>query len=908
MKKIIFVFFLLFGIFKMSYSQTDTAGISKLQSYVNNMQVFNRLIPQEKVYLHFDNTGYTLGEDIWFSAYIVSSSDHQPTKQSGVLYVELLNSKGKVLETKKLKIEEGRCHSHFYLSPLNVEYFPGFYEVRAYTKGMLNFGRDVVFSRVFPVFQEYKKDGDYKNKDLEENLDIELPRFREKFPELRVVNVSFYPEGGNLVKGLQSIVAFKVVDKNGRPLEVDGEVVDSEGVVLTKFSTRHAGMGSFLYFPDGNKNKVRINYNNRKYTYDLPKIFSKGYVMTVNTRPPKDIILQIEKTPDMPDKILGLSIHCRGEVVFFNTVKWKSPVYQLKIPKEVLPAGVNQIVLFDEKGEIFSERLAFISPRNEDNVFVKVVNNKEEYQPLEKVSIDFIVEGEKIPSDTRFSLAVRDAETMAGNISKENIASYFLLSSDLQGYIEDPDYYFQSSDPGRLDALDLLMLIQGWKRYEWQSMAGVKPFKIDFEPEKQLTIKGFIKDNSGKNVEIKGRLLNEDKTQEMEATTVTDNNGYFYYYPEDCFGEWYLSLRSPVVKNADKAIRLDRWFSPKPRYYETGELFWSSTKRVIKDDSVNLTPKDLVLETDSVHRNLLLAEVEIERKREKDLYHHVGKEIDRLIDTGEKIPSLVHDYLSWYDTNYKGKLTIDREDNGMLDEDNASEPSFPSEIAWLRDAVGDTPQFKKKNEIRSVNDKNSNPVILTFGEQVEAQEIRSNIKIQNISYLDNNGSFMYKEPHSALFFHLFDGKWNVYVEKPLRSGRRIYDITLQQYTARRQVEEVKQIIISQKMMKDQVGNYFTPIFIYPFRDFSLRRVPGVRYTTFDGYSYPKSFFTSGQYREDSLPDTYEHNRTLYWNPDLKIDASGKTTIEFYNNLTCRKLDISLEGITSKGIPLLKAEN
>ena len=114
------------------------------------VQQFNLLYPQEKVYLHFDNTGYFIGETIWFKAYVVRADTKKPTDLSGVLYVELLNAAGDVVERRKLKMEEGQARGDIRLDKLLVS---GFYEVRAYTRYMTNWGTGACFSRVFPIFE-----------------------------------------------------------------------------------------------------------------------------------------------------------------------------------------------------------------------------------------------------------------------------------------------------------------------------------------------------------------------------------------------------------------------------------------------------------------------------------------------------------------------------------------------------------------------------------------------------------------------------------------------------------------------------------------------------------------------------------------------------------------------------------
>lgn len=106
---------------------------------------------QERVYLHFDQSGYFLEETMWFKAYVVDVQSRALTKKSEVLYVELLSPEGYVVESMKYKLKDGMCDGHI---KLHRTIHSGFYEVRAYTRYMLNFGTDNYYTRVFPVYDE----------------------------------------------------------------------------------------------------------------------------------------------------------------------------------------------------------------------------------------------------------------------------------------------------------------------------------------------------------------------------------------------------------------------------------------------------------------------------------------------------------------------------------------------------------------------------------------------------------------------------------------------------------------------------------------------------------------------------------------------------------------------------------
>ena len=113
----------------------NSAALDSLRRFVGCIESFNRLFPQEKAYLHFDNTGYFRGETMWFSAYVVRTDRSALTDMSSVLYVELLDPTGEVVDTRKVRLENGRGSGSFKLDNLLTS---GFYEVRAYTRYMLN--------------------------------------------------------------------------------------------------------------------------------------------------------------------------------------------------------------------------------------------------------------------------------------------------------------------------------------------------------------------------------------------------------------------------------------------------------------------------------------------------------------------------------------------------------------------------------------------------------------------------------------------------------------------------------------------------------------------------------------------------------------------------------------------------
>jgi len=605
------ILFLFCSISSLTNAQQDTCT-QKLMSFVRNINTFNRIHPQEKAYLHFDNTGYYVGETIWFKAYVVAAEQNKPTELSKILYVELMSPEGFVVETRKLKIENGQCHGEFLLKD---SLYAGYYEIRAYTANMLNFGEDRsvkgllfgrpinpgpfnkhgsawnygnddIFSRVFPVYDKPSKEGDYNEKTMRER-----PRMGEAFEKKKkkadTIQVSFYPEGGNLINGITSKIAFKAVNEKGEDIVVNGSICDSKGEEVTTFNTIHDGTGAFCLCPQEETYTAKVRYKDRAYTFDLPKSLLSGYVMTLDNLPEDHLLVQIAKSPDITPQILGISISCRGKVSIFDTLQVTSngEPYILKLPKSRLPSGVNQLTLFNAEGDILSDRLFFIDHQEYKQLSFKATKSKTFYQPFERVDIDFQLKdtiGEPIESD--FSLAVRDESTEDITYNTENILTNLLLSSDLKGFIKDPAYYFASADrQHRLD-LDLLLMTQGWRRYSWRQEAGLEEFKNKYEIEEGLAIKGivvsvfergdyryFSKFKTERNVAVSakwtidGRLLND--------SCLTESNGKYYIPVNDFRGKGDLCLKTFREGKHDRFfIQQDRVLSPEPRLYSFYEI------------------------------------------------------------------------------------------------------------------------------------------------------------------------------------------------------------------------------------------------------------------------------------------------------------------------------------------------
>ena len=618
----------------------------RLANYANNISHFTKDCPQEKVYLHFDNTGYYAGDTIWFKAYTVTADEVKPTTLSRVLHVELLTPRGEVTDSRKLKIQDGQCHGEFAL-PKDCK--GGFYEVRAYTRAMLNFGDTHIFSRVFPVYNEPEQAGNYQEKEMDSFAGEKKERPEPEKADR--VNLHFFPEGGHAVLGIPARVAFRATGKNGEDINVTGTLYNANHEPVASLATIHQGMGVFEFTPRAQEYEATVNYEGKEYTIPFKDILAEGYVMNVDNLNPDLMRISVQKSEALPNDTIAVSVTCRGKLCAVEAFVLGKEPYAFRIPKEKLPAGCIQVTAFNAAGDILAERLAF-NTRKDMFVPIRVTQDKTSYKPFEEVNLQFDVHDPSgKPLETTFSLAVRDAATSPRTAYQDNILTDLLLSSDVKGYIQDPMQYFTDDSRTTRTKLDLLMMVQGWRRYSWQQMAGVKPIKIKHFAEEGLTLWGkvqtLVRNKPRANADILFWMKNDELQGEVHGSGHTDGQGNFYcILPDsvDITGKWSLTLSvSDDGKQKNSQILINRHFSPEKRSYTFFDTYVNDSIDAATDEAQN---------GNKMAETQILQEVEVKKYRIREIMHpdmvfDAEEDINRILDQGGNIPSTVQEYAEY---------------------------------------------------------------------------------------------------------------------------------------------------------------------------------------------------------------------------------------------------------------------
>lgn len=390
------------------------------------------------------------------------------------------------------------------------------------------------------------------------------------------VDVQFFPESGYLVNTVYTKIAFKAVGADGLGADVKGTITDDQNNTITNFSSQHLGMGIFKMRPQAERTyKANITFADGSVkTYDLPKAIDKSCVLGIDNSDANTIKLEITPSKALMEAAntdsLYLIAQQGGQVYFAAKTQLGTSNFTASVDKSRFPSGIVQFTLFSSKGEPLNERLVFV--QNPDQLKLDVSTAKSTYSPREKVKVDLNAKNaDDKPVIGTYSVSVTNETSVPVDEDDETtILSNILLTSDLKGYIEKPGYYFnQVNDKTQAD-LDVLMLTQGYRRFEWKKIINDEFPPITYQPEKSLQVSGRITTLTGKPV-VHGKVtLISNKKGFFYVDTLTDEQGRFRF-DKLIFGD---SIRFVVQARTSKdsknvQIQLDNII---PKYTSNGKI------------------------------------------------------------------------------------------------------------------------------------------------------------------------------------------------------------------------------------------------------------------------------------------------------------------------------------------------
>ena len=856
------------------YAQSSDTIFSRYFRYAQN---FADAYPREKVSLHLDNASYYLGDTIWFKAYVVTAEQNLPTTISKLLYVELLDQLGNVVERQIIQLTDGEGTGQIIL---NNTFFTGYYEMRAYTKWMLAFDNPSCFSRVLPVYRKRLSDEETPRSIATYRMDASMKQ-RPKDKEKKFT-VRFFPEGGQLVKGISSIVAFEATSRDKGAADVEGTVVLPSGEELAHIRSLHDGMGYFEYKPEEKAGVAKIDYEGSTYQFDLPEALPQGYVLRIDNRREMLDITVARSSQAMKDT-LAVFVSSQGRPYKCMTLDFEDELNcQFRISTKELPPGVQQISLVNLKGETLCERFCYVMPRS--SMLLACKTDHALYRPFEPVTCRIKVRDHlDRPVQANLSVSIRNGVESDFREYDHSIYTDLLLVSDLKGYIHQPGFYFENQSAERFKMLDVLLLVRGWRKYDLSRLIGKRPFLPRYLPETSLTLYGQVESYFGKALRNVGvSILARRDSVSIAGMTKTDSLGYFSA-PVDGFSgsmdaliqtrnegkKWNKQAVVKLFRNFEPSLRKLDYYELNPEWKETGDL-----KQLL--DTLDIAYKDSVFGPD----HHLLDEVVVNAKRlnlllkqterfEKEIlgYYNITQVVDKMRDKGEAVYNLpmllkelnpnfrLSDSLSLHYNNSRvlfivngGVLSYGKTDY-VLDKDVDAIKS----IMLYYDQAGGESVFVMNKQSNRVTKFTAN----NFWSGRWQDGDLSELPLQDAIGADSGP----------------DALWGEKDRKTMKKGP---------------LQKSSVVVCSITTIDDWDPN----------KTYKARR--GIRHTYIQGYNEPLEFY-SPAYPNGAPLYTEDSRRTLYWNPNVKTNEKGEAVIRCYNSDNSAPLIINVETLY-KGSP------
>lgn len=924
---------------------------------------------QEKVYLHLDNNCYFKGDTIWYKAYVMRADNLHYTDMSRIMYVELVSPEGHVLERQNhIVSHQGFGNGNFALT--DSLFYSGYYEIRAYTRWMMNFcvthrpyksnvrdffyNREMakdffrdfgtVYSRVVPVFEAPEGDQPVPDKFM-----VERPKQRQYADPEPSLEVKFFPEGGNIMADARNRIAFEVTDELGRWVDIEGTLTTRHSTLSTPHSptannhhpirTSHQGRGVVeIDVPEGARLEASFEYQGKTYDFDLPKPARKGCALKL-TQTEKEAVAGITLKGVPTDNDYAAVITCRGALCHFETLNIdKNGHAVVSVPLSELPTGVCDLVVSDEKGRPLADRLFFVNNHDYDDAHISVSPLPEKCDTFQLMAVEF-----QAPAGTpHISISVRDGATDEPSFDTNTMLTDLLLSSELKGFVADPAWFFaDATDPKRAQDLDVLMMVQGWRRYDYAAMLSTKPLR--YTPERNLSIEGDVYkfrsftdlmpgDVAGMNVGNASNALSAKdaylKIQAVQSDSYINESG-------NNTSEQTAAPEAPKPDEADadeayfgvdnSRLRKEVWIETElvvgkdvvgidtltfdkghflvhiPPFYGYGNLFLSARDADMKDKKVN-----------KLHNRGRLDEMaDPEFYVKLNLFYPVFSKpysfyechspLDELFTAHSPLPNIHSTLDNTHSTSFDSISSLDHslEDvvvDGKLKRGkrriDLSKPVVSYDSYYLYNLATDYGLSHGKLNPRHYPEELA---ILTFG------NYRNHSRLFNVQALFDDYTFFrnFKPvgPEGFENVETMHNRSDYSLYRQYRLSRHWQTRFFTDFNFRK-----PEVPLDQSQSLDDVTVQFV---LMP--DDSKRRSFRDRYILYQGIYQPDEFYCP-DYGNHPLPkDAHDYRRTLYWNPNAPLDADGRFTARFYTNGKPTHLKVSAAGLTLDGKPLSAEE-
>ena len=659
-------------------------------------------------------------------------------------------------------------------------------------------------------------------------------------PNENKIDVQFFPEGGNLVASIGSKVAFKAIGNDGLDVNIKGKILDASGKQVAIINTFKRGAGFFQINPQKGEQYVAVLDNGQQY--QLPKVADSGYTLTVDNLNDKSVRINVQASESLKNNAFYVVGHMRQRRYYQGRFNFGTKAaLRFEVPKSQMPSGVLTLTLFDENKKARCERVVFVNNKEELLISAKLETDKILKRGKIKLQINLTdTDGKPVAADV--SIAATDVNQVTKNKNSGTILTQLLLQSDLKGYIDNPGQLFKDEKRATLHALDLVMLTHGWRKFDWSTIGKSHDEKKEFDFAKGIVIRGKARRSNDKPLtEATLNVIAKSGNLLGMLSTETSFDGKFIIPDFNFKGDTELVFNAFNSDNkpVDVKVTLEKNRTKPPKSrFKSGNSKKTDENQDYLDFSAARSKMDALYDFETI---TALDEVVVtEKKVEQGGSPSIyGQKPDVTVYTADHVAAqTVLQLMGLFAGVTVNGNTVSIRNRGTP--------------LWILDGI---PVYNNNPESNNVALQAETPgdassVFSTMAETLSAGPVPSFIATMDTFTVERVE--LLKGPRAAIY------------------GSRGANGVILIYTKR------------------GVGQTRAPVLSPDF--------------TVLGHGAEKEFYIPKYDIKREVHDTPDYRATLYWNPSVTTDKEGNATIEFYNSDTAKEIQLSIEGISSTGIP------
>jgi hypothetical protein len=782
------VYSLLFLLFCSNclYAQFYDAVLSKYEDQ----------FPKEKIHVHCDKTIYNQNETIFYKIYVLEGNDLTTLNKN--VYVSWYDTSGNYINQTVAPLIQSSAKGSF---DVPANYKGNFIHMKAFTRWMLNDDSNFLYEKYIPIYSG------------------EISKLKEGNAQTKL---EIFPEGGNLVNGLNSKLAFKATNGSGIPVYIKGVIQNSKNETLDSILVLHDGMGSFYLKPiDGESYHINwIDEHLQQGTIPIISAQKEGISLNVSMGYKKAYV-QVERTKNVPNnyKQLKLLVHQNQHLLYSVDFKSGEPLQQkIGLNIDTIPTDIVQFSLFTSDWLPLAERILFVNnqlPKFDAKINIGAIDLTKRGKNIIEVEV-------LDSSEANMSISISDASVVLPD--QQSIFSDFLLSNEIRGKVNNPAYYFSSDADSVANHLDLVMLTNGWRKFDWNEMRTGKLPQLKYERETDyMKLSGNLsvstKTKLPKDLLLNVAIQGKDSSKRFVFIPVLQDGSF-----EDKSIFFYDTSRITYSFNNNIKLTLNTKV-----HFENGLLNPDKTKI----SKIRLISEHMWADNNSIEKlnNYLFNQNHLRKQMESTTLKEVV--VKSIVKT--RIQLLEDEYPSGM---FKGgnsislDITNDISANGAL-----------GIVVYLQSKV--SPLLVNKYTTYFLDDSK-----LPKG----STDILNAIPFSDIAFVK-----VFRPPFVGVEFGGNGG-----------AGGQTAGV----------------VAIYTKHRNSSVEDPNT--------------IKAVENSVLNGYSVFKEFYNP-IYEKPSDNFLKDNRTTLYWNPYVLTNAKNqKAILEFYNNYSCKKLQIVLEGVNANG--------